>query len=400
MNRSNSNNYSNSNWITKNPKKTGFIIFIIVFMISLSLVDRLINYINPSETKNKQTITRAIALREHHPNLNKEIYADDLYLSKTDNLAVHNFSFRTDESSYILPNNNYDNPDITIVFIGGSTTECMYVTENNRFPYLSGQLIEENTNKFINSYNAGASGNNTVHSIDILLNKVIPMKPDIIVFMHAINDYATLAYDHTYWPIETPRSEIITINDYFPRRPKETLLWHFKGIFHVLYPNIYNRLHDLKEKIVQPPESIKHWDEWANSRHKIKDRDFDFMQKEFRWALQLMITASKTHNILPIIMTQANRFAETPEEFILKSLNPMLNGGINYETFKNEYDTFNEITRELAKENEIPLIDLAKLVPQEKKYMYDILHYNDEGSIFVANIISEYISDYINSSDK
>ena len=399
MNKLTSSTNSKSSWISENPKKTGLILFIIISMISLFLADRLLNYIVPIESKNKQTITRAIALREHHPNLDKEILADNAYLSRTDNLITRNFQFRTDRNGYILPRNNYEKPDVKIVFIGGSTTECMYVTENNRFPYLSGQLIEEKTNKLINSFNAGASGNNAIHSIDLFLNKIIPVKPDVIVFMHAINDYATLAYDHTYWPVETPRSEIITINDYFPRRPPETLLWHLKGIFHVLYPNIYNRLHDLKKKVLHSPESAKHWDEWVDRRHKIKDRDFNFMQKEFQWAMQLMVTASKTHNILPIIMTQANRFKNNPDDFVLKSLDPLLSGGITYETFKVEYDTFNEIAREIAKDNNIPLIDLAKLVPQEKEYMYDVLHFNDTGSIFVANIISECLTNLINHPD-
>lgn len=88
-------------------------------------------------------------------------------------------------------------------------------------------------------------------------------------------------------------------------------------------------------------------------------------------------------------MTQANRYKDNPDELILKNMDLMLNAGITYETFKKEYDTFNDIIRDVAKTNEIPLIDLAKLVPQEKEYMYDTMHYNDDGSKFVANIISE-----------
>ncbi len=391
---------SKSSWVSENHKKTGLIIIIVITMPLLFIVDRLINYIKPLDTKNSHTVIRAITLAENHPNLNKSIVADDYYLSMTDNLIGQNYRFRTDSNGFILPHNNYKSPDHKIIFIGGSTTECMYVEENNRFPYLVGQLIEEKTNKLINSYNSGVSGNNTIHSIDIFLNKIIPLKPDYIVIMHAINDYAALAYDHTYWPIGTPRSEIITINDYFPRRPKETLWWHLKGVIHVLFPSIYIRLHEIKENILNPSQQAKHWDEWADYRHKIKDRDFDFMQKEFRWALQLFVNASVTHNIIPVLMTQPNRFKDNPDEFILKSLNPLLSGGITYETFKKEYDTFNEITRDVAKDNEIPLIDLAKLVPQEKTYMYDVVHYNDEGSIFVANIISENLSNLINQMDR
>lgn len=127
----------------------------------------------------------------------------------------------------------------------------------------------------------------------------------------------------------------------------------------------------------------------------IIERDFEFMQKEFRWALQMLITACKTYDIIPVLMTQANRLKENPDDFILKCMEPMLNAGITYETFKKEYDRFNEIVREVVQTNEIPIIDLAKLIPQENKYLYDTFHYNDNGSKFVANIIAEELIDII-----
>ena len=397
MKTNSNNNTINSSWISENPKKTGLIITTIVLAISLFIIDNLIHYIYPIEPHNGPETVRAIRLREHHPGLNRIIYPDDYYLAGTDNLITQDYPFRIDNNGFILPHNDYDDPDYKIVFLGGSTTECMYVTENNRFPYLAGQLIEEKSNKLINSYNGGAGGNSSIHTLDILINKILPMKPDIVVNMHAINDYSILAYDHTYWPVETPRSEIITINDYFPKRPKETFIWHFKGLFKTTYPNVYQRIFLLKESILHPKKQTKPWDEWAGRRNMIKERDFDFMQKEFKWALQMIATTTKTHDILLVLMTQANRYKDTPDEFILKSMEPILNAGITYETFKKEYDIFNDIIREVARTNEIPLIDLAKLIPQEKEYMYDVMHYNDTGSKFVANIISEKLFDIISN---
>jgi hypothetical protein len=226
----------------------------------------------------------------------------------------------------------------------------------------------------------------------------MPMEPAIVVIMHLANDYSILAYDHTYWPVGTPRSELITINDYFPKRPKETFIWHFKGLFKTTYPNIYNKIFLLKESIIYPKKETKPWDEWEGLRHNIKDRDFDYMQKEYKWALQMIVTACKTHDILPVLMTQANRFKENPDDLITKDLAKMINAGITYETFKMEYDIFNDIIRGVAKTNEIPIIDLAKIVPQEKEYMYDAMHYNDTGSKFVANIISEKLIDIISKN--
>lgn len=390
MNKSN-----NISWITKNPKKTGFIIFFVTLFLILLLFDQTISYIQPIEIDKKSGIIRAISLRENHPESNRVIRPEDPILQNSDNLIDQDYPFRTDCNGFLLPNNNHVNPDHKIIFMGGSTTECVYVKENNRFPYLVGQLIEEKTNKLINSYNSGKSGNSAVHSLDVLLNKIIPMEPDMVVIMHAINDYALLTYDHTYWPIGTTRSTIITIKDYLPKVKNETFIWHLKGLFRSIYPNIYYKIFLVKGRIIRPPKPKEPVDEWADRRHMVKDRDFNFMQKEFKWILQTLVTVSKTREILPVLMTQANRFKDNPDGFILKSMNPLLSGGITYETFKKEYDTFNEIIREVAKANDIPLIDLAKLVPQKKEYMYDSIHFNDTGSKFVANIVSEKLIDFI-----
>ncbi len=115
---------------------------------------------------------------------------------------------RVDRQGFIMPSKVHDHPDLTIAFLGGSTTECTYVDEDNRFPYLAGRLIEQQTGLKVNSYNAGRSGNNTLHCLNILLNKVVNLKPDIVVLMENINDLAILMYEKTYWNTNPSRSPI------------------------------------------------------------------------------------------------------------------------------------------------------------------------------------------------
>jgi hypothetical protein len=97
------------------------------------------------------------------------------------------------------------------VFLGGSITECLFVDADHRFPYVAGQILEQETGARINSYNGGMSGSNTLNAIDILINKVIPLKPDVVVFMENINDLSTLLYEGTYWNKRTARSPLETL---------------------------------------------------------------------------------------------------------------------------------------------------------------------------------------------
>ena len=52
------------------------------------------------------------------------------------------YVLRVDRQGFIMPSKIHDHPDLTIAFLGGSTTECIYVDEDNRFPYLVGRLLE------------------------------------------------------------------------------------------------------------------------------------------------------------------------------------------------------------------------------------------------------------------
>ena len=53
------------------------------------------------------------------------------------------------------------------------------------------------------------------------------------------------------------------------------------------------------------------------------------------------------------------------------------------------YARFNQAIREVGKANGVLVIDLAALIPQDKQYMYDVVHLNTRGSQLAAQLISE-----------
>jgi len=115
----------------------------------------------------------------------------------SDPLVRKGYRFRVDKDGFIMPSKIHDNPQLTLVFLGGSPTECSYVDEENRFPYLVGRLVENKTGLRTDSYNAGKGGNTSLHSLDVLLNKVILLKPDVTIMMHNVNDLAVLLFKKT-----------------------------------------------------------------------------------------------------------------------------------------------------------------------------------------------------------
>ncbi len=158
---------------------------------------------------------RTIRLRDYRPHLEMTPSPSAKLLGEAESLEPGPYRVRTDDQGFIMPSRRHEDPDVVLVFLGGSTTECYWVDEQNRFPYLAGELLEGTSRLKVNSYNGAKSGNMTFQSVNILYNKVIPLRADIVIMMHNINDLVTLLYYGTYWNNSPTRSPLLTID----RRP-------------------------------------------------------------------------------------------------------------------------------------------------------------------------------------
>lgn len=352
----------NINWIKRNRTKALIICYILFLFIIILMADKLTLLL----TKNiNPYIRRYITLREHYPLTDLYIEPNDFYI---DSLIKKKYRIRIDANGFIIPSVKYENPDINIVFLGGSSTECLYVDERKRFPYLFGCLVEERTNLKVNSYNAAKSGNNTLHLIDILINKLIPIKPDIVFMMENINDLGILMYEKTYWNKNPLRTPIVEVKPSFSTIIKDAVKLTIPNLG-MLFAQFITR------------------DEWQHIRKKNIIIDKLHILSEFEFNLRTFVAISKVRNIVPVLMTQANRLTENPDQCVIPLINTLEKYGITYKEYRETYNSLNQKIREVATKENIPLIDLAIIVPQNNNYMYDIVHFNENGCIFVSKII-------------
>lgn len=216
-------------------------------------------------------IGRFIKLREHPPLQVRFERPSRNYIKNNDHantLERKYYRIATDKHGMIGPSEVHDSPDLKIVFLGGSTTECLYMEENERFPYLVGRELEKILDKKINSYNGGVSANESMHSLNILLNKVLALKPDMVVLMHNINDLNVLRSQGTYWYPNSLKSHIQTSK------------------------NVFTRF------------------EFPSHDREVNDQE---IQREFRRNLETFIAICQIREIQPVLMTQANRVENFPQ---------------------------------------------------------------------------------------
>ena len=363
-------------WFVKHPKKTIFILLASVFCIMLFVTEKILAL---KANTHISGIKRSIRLREYDPLLYRFQSYNDPEKKVFDSFTQKTYVLRIDRNGFIMPSKIHEHPDYVIVFLGASTTECTWVDEENKFPYLVGRLLEKETGLKINSYNASKAGNNTLHSIDILYNKLIPLKPNIVVMMHNVNDVNILLYENTYWNHNPYRSPIA--------EDKPSLVKEFKKIRDLLIPYLYAGL----KECIRFVRGSKEVDEFKKVRGKKRQPiDQAYLAHEFRLNLETFIQICKIRGIIPVLMTQQNRIKSHPDRVILRQLN--LFGqpkGMTYADYKEIYDLFNQTIRETGAQNGVKVIDLAQKIPPEKDFLFDAIHLTDRGSKLAANIIRE-----------
>ena len=129
------------NWLERNPKK--IIAAIVLLAIGcLAVVTEKLLALKTHDLINPVGIKRSIKLREFNPLYRDVLVPNQDAMRMSDGLVQKPYVIRVDRQGFIMPSKVHDRPDLTLAFLGGSTTECIYVDENQRFPYLVGRLLE------------------------------------------------------------------------------------------------------------------------------------------------------------------------------------------------------------------------------------------------------------------
>jgi lysophospholipase L1-like esterase len=264
--------------------------------------------------------------------------------------------FRTNERSYILPTAQFPDPDATVAFLGASTTQNSFVSEELRFHGLVSQLLAERGLE-INTLNAAYSGITTHDSINVLFNHVVFDDPDIVVMMHAHCDLGRLNSTGEY---RNRRAGRTTFND--------TLRWLSQRAS--TYSSMAGALRWWTSSGIEAP---------AEYTRTMPNR---VPHEKFVARLKAFIGVARAFDIEPVLMTQ-------PVINMRNALTPDWHDPHGQEIF-------NYLIRKVGEEEGVVVIDLVKYLFDEvedwsvpMKVFYDGVHVNDFGSEALAKHISD-----------
>jgi hypothetical protein len=369
------------NLFERHPRKTLAALLVLVILVLAFVADKIIGF---RVASHELPVQRYVRLRELSPRTFEVITPPPKIFDTEAGSKPRPVQIRVDDQGFLMPSRVHAHPDLVLAFLGGSTTECRVVPEENRFPCLAGRFLEEDLKVKVNSYNAARSGNNSLHSLNILLHKLMPMRPDIVVMMHNINDLVALLYEKTYWNNNASRRVLVVV--------KPTLEGQVRGFFQVLrertIPHLYRAIVEFSQRVQGKDEEQ---DEFRHVRGGKVTINRTYLLQEFRSNLQMFIDMCRSRQITPVLMTQPNRLSGNLDPQAWKEVKVMEGMGIKFAEFEELHSLFNQAIREVGAANKVLVIDLARDIPSEPKYVYDPVHLTEKASKLAARIISQQL---------
>jgi len=275
---------------------------------------------------------------------------------------------RTNARSYIEPSAQYADPQATVAFFGGSTTQNAAVREELRFPALVSTLLAERGLR-ISTLNAGRNGISANDSINLLFNHVVFDEPDVAVMMHAFNDIGRLAGHGEYRPRVGGHLDASIVTRWL----SQTLSKH-SALFGALRGWA-------TASQAAAPAGLKREGKPADSK--------PLPTHEYVARLESFIGICRAFDIVPVLMTQPVINVRTP-------LTP------DWSDPKNQ-EIFNHLIREVGREQGVVVIDLVRYLFEEVEgwnepmvVFYDGVHVTDHGSqVFARHIADRLAADVL-----
>jgi lysophospholipase L1-like esterase len=269
---------------------------------------------------------------------------------------------------------------LTVIAIGGSTTECHFLNDDSTWPFLLGKALADSLAPcWLN--NAGFDGHSTYGHIVLLNDHVRKLKPSVVLFLTGINDVESDA--PTFHDKLNTRGAYPDLKHYlFQNSEVLNLLLNFsRGWRAQKFNNTTNSMLTLDsvQRRVLPDTVI--------SRRLGAQEPF---LAAYRVRLGQLADSCAASGILPVFLTQPDQFGVgvdpvTGADLALFPIGDSLNGRLLWEML----EKYNDVTRALCREKGLPLIDLAREMPRDSRYYYDMSHFTNRGAAKVAGLVAE-----------
>ena len=282
---------------------------------------------------------------------------------------------------------------LTLVTVGGSTTECYDLAEDKTWPHrLQEKLKPGFKNPWVN--NAGFCGYSTFGNIILVKDFMVKLNPKVLIFLVGINDLGVgeaREYDTRLNTLNFRSLERIlaSLANYSELAAASLNLYRYyfpKSVMAVAAREMGEI--DLKSyrTLAVTPER----------KQEIKQLHREKYLPGFGERIQELIKLSRAHGMEPVFLTQPVLYGPVVDDLTGINLAALrvsgdMNGDLGWEVL----ELYNDVVRQRGKEANVLVIDLAREMPKNSAYYYDLMHYTNAGAELVADIAAARLTPFL-----
>jgi lysophospholipase L1-like esterase len=278
------------------------------------------------------------------------------------------------------------NPDnyLTVVTIGGSTTQCFFLSDEQTWTAKLGKNLERSLDLvWIN--NAGLDGHSTRGHLALLKDFILPLHPKVALFLVGANDVASNSMGE--WNAEnvksgllfdSPKAFIKSLSAY--SEVTALLLNGYRSYTAYKAGLIHHQVDLTQQEYLDIPEEAQknYFQENANEAYL----------KSYYDRLTEIAELCRRAGIEPVFVTQPLLVGRGKDDLTGLDLArvataPDIMGKMHWEVV----EAYNDVTRRVGKDSNSLVIDLAREMPKSSRYFYDFTHYTPEGAQVIADIL-------------
>ena len=340
------------------------------------------------------------------PNLHHSFSTDPKYcpgIYETSNYITNSLGMRADELT-----SDYSDYIFTI---GGSTTECLFLDQDEAWP----AILEKGLGKKTWVGNIGQSGRGSRHHL-LQVRYLLDQHPEVktVIMMLGINDFAKrLKQGNSYKYLDHSSNEFVkdALGITFRKYP-ESLRFEVYDPNRAFYKQtaIWRLLRKLKDRYLlrsrQKQVGGQHQEKGCEGLKEVRAKrqagkpyieelpDMSDGLREYRNNLIYISEQCKKRNVRLILITQATMWSEDVSIelqdlwWFLQSDGPRYYGPA---AAAKGIKMYNDVTLDVCRAENIECIDIAKTFPKDTSVFYDDLHFNEQGAQRVADEILKHL---------
>jgi lysophospholipase L1-like esterase len=343
-----------------------------------------------------------VFLRTYNP-FGERLRGDALLLPAHMRREIRNSGFPRVDSRIIVSTNSlgFRGPEppadftgaLTVVAVGGSTTESLYVSDGKTWPELVGRDLSSSFSRFwVN--NAGLDGHSTFGHRLLLDQRLARLRPKVALFLVGLNDVgredlkaadgATVAGGGRDSPFASllawaaRRSAVVSTGFNLARYREAKRL-----------DRVHRHLEIRWAPVVSPD---------PDRSRALLALHVERYVPPYAGRIADLVARCRRYGIEPVFITQPALYGNVVDPQTKVFLGTVavdsdraLSGGLAWR----ELELYNDAVRRVCGQLGVLVVDLAHVLPKDSRLFYDFVHFNNDGSEAVASIVSAALCPFL-----